>query len=376
MPRPPGPARVVGPTWLPSRNEWRVVVHRGDGARRSRGFGEQAKADDYAAETRRSLSLLAETKLSDAFTRYEEHLRVNRRNKPRSVADTLYRLGRFFPEPSARVRGLTPARCRDLYKDLATRPRMIRQAGGKLKEGPPLSPDSRLDILSTAKTFLKWCVDQQLLQSNPADAIKDDVTRNHGGIGRSVLRAKELRALYVHADREAKRGDERAVGVLMALLLGMRSGEIVRCQVRDVDDAHWVIEIPVENAKTVASSRLFAVPEVLRPLLTARMKGKAGDKYLLGSGDVAHDRKWVTVTVTAMCTRLRFPRIESAHGLRGAHNDLARKAGSTGDEVVRQLGHESESTTKRSYTSRMGREAISTGQQNRVLAVLAGGKAG
>jgi integrase len=245
---------------------------------------------------------------------------------------------------------------------------------GAVKEGSPLSPDSRLDILASVKTFFRWCVDKGYLQWNPVDKLKDGASRNHGGIGRTVLRAKELRALYGHAAELAAGGDQRALGVLMALLLGMRSSEIVRCQVRDVDDSRWIIEIPIENAKTTASSRLFAVPDILQPLLSRQLKGRAGDRYLLGSGDRPHDRGWVTDTVRAYCVKLHFPKIESAHGLRGAHNDLARQAGSTGDEVVRQLGHENESTTKRSYTSRIGREAISSGHQSRVLGVLQGGK--
>jgi integrase len=311
-----------------------------------------------------------------AIVQYREHLLVNRRNKPRSVEDTVYRLERFFAGLDTRLRALSPARCRGLYDAMAKRPRVIKLKDGKTKEGMLLSPDSRMDILSTVKTFFAWCVGRAFVSANPIDGIKDDGNRNHGGIGQTVLRAKELRALFGHARTKAEAGDERALGVLLALGLGMRSGEIVRCQVRDIDDARGIIEIPIESAKTKASARLVAIPAILLPLIDARLRGRGGEKYLLGDGERPHDRGWVTDTVKAMCTELRFPKVESAHGLRGAHNDLARQAGSTGEDVVRQLGHENESTTRRSYTSRMGREAISAGQQNRVLGVLAGGKAG
>jgi integrase len=307
---------------------------------------------------------------------YKEHLLGSGRNKGRSAEDAMYRLGKFFTNPDARLRALSPAKCEALYEEMRTRARVIRVAGGKTKAGPPPSAGARLDIKSAVTAFLDWCVRKAFISSNPAAAIQDDGLRNHGAIGKCILSQKELRAYYKAAVAQADAGDERAVGALMPLVLGMRSTEIVTLRVRFVDDEMWSIEIPIDSAKTLASKRVFAVPPEIRPYLSRLISGKQGERFVFGDGETPHWRDWVSENVGRICSELKFPQIESAHGLRGAHNDLARQAGSTGDAVIRQLGHESESTTRRSYTSNTGKRAVSAGQQGQVLRVLSGGKGG
>lgn len=305
---------------------------------------------------------------------YKQHMLSSGRNKGRSADDAMYRLGKFFTNPDARLRALTPAKCEALYEEMKFRPRVIRLAGGKTKVGSPPSAGGRLDIKSAVNAFLDWCVRKTFIPSNPAAGLQDDGLRNHGAIGKCILSQKELRAYYQAAVAQADAGDERAVGALMPLVLGMRSTEIVHLRARFVDDEMWSIEIPIHSAKTTASARVFAVPPVMRPYLSKLLEGKDGEHFVFGDGESPHWRDWVSENVGRICRELKFPHIESAHGLRGAHNDLARAAGSTGDAVIRQLGHESESTTRRSYTSSTGKRAVSAGQQGQVLRVLSGGK--
>jgi integrase len=314
--------------------------------------------------------------VGEAMNLYKEHMLSSGRNKDRSVDDAVYRLGKFFTKPDQRLRALTPAKCEIMYEEMRTRPRVIRLAGGKTRLGPVPSAGGRLDIKSAVAAFLDWCVRKTFITTNPAASLHDDGLRNHGAIGKSILSQKELRAYFKAAVAQADTGDERAVGALMPLVLGMRSTEIVTLRARFVDDELWSIEIPILSAKTTASARVFAVPPVLRPYLSRLLKGKAGEQFVFGDGETPHWRDWVSENVGRICRELKFPQIESAHGLRGAHNDLARQAGSTGDAVIRQLGHESESTTRRSYTSNTGKRAVSAGQQGQVLRVLSGGKAG
>jgi integrase len=61
----------------------------------------------------------------------------------------------------------------------------------------------------------------------------------------------------------------------------------------------------------------------------------------------------------------------SAHSMRGLHSTLAMDRGVTGAVVAAALGHESPTTTIRSYAKP---EAVHTAQQRRVLTVLAGGR--
>jgi hypothetical protein len=61
----------------------------------------------------------------------------------------------------------------------------------------------------------------------------------------------------------------------------------------------------------------------------------------------------------------------TAHGMRGLHGTLAVERGATTHVVAQALGHESETTTRKSY---IAREAITGADQRRVLTVLAGGR--
>lgn len=379
-------ARVRGPTWLPSREQWRVIVVGSGGGQSLHYYRDQGTARAFAEKAQRRIGELRETKLNEALITYREHLVVARRNKPKSADDTVYRIERFFPNRAIRMRAITPARCRSAHEELKQQPRAIRLAGGKTKEGPPLSPDSRLNILSTVRTFLDWCVGKNYIDANPVKDLRDDAIRNEGGFGECDLSDKELRTLYTHAMNRAAAGDERALGVLMALVLGMRSNEICRCQVRFVDELLWTIKVPRQHAKTRKSIRTFEVPPGLRPMLLRQIEGKSGEQLLfparprpVADGDNPverpHDRGWVSKSLAAMCKALKFPVIENAHGLRGAHNDLARARGRTGYDVEAQLGHENEKTSERSYTSDIGRRAMSAHHTAKVLSVLEGGKA-
>jgi hypothetical protein len=54
----------------------------------------------------------------------------------------------------------------------------------------------------------------------------------------------------------------------------------------------------------------------------------------------------------------------------GVHSTLAMEAGVTGAVVAASLGHEDESTTRRSYAKP---DAVAGAQQRRALTVLVGG---
>jgi hypothetical protein len=68
---------------------------------------------------------------------------------------------------------------------------------------------------------------------NPLAEVTGVGQRNRG---KKQLRIDEARRLVDMCIREANQGDEAAVGVLTAFLLGLRASEVTDRVVRDLDD--------------------------------------------------------------------------------------------------------------------------------------------
>jgi integrase len=109
------------------------------------------------------------------------------------------------------------------------------------------------------------------------------------------------------------------------------------------------------------------VPDVLRRYLQRLAEGFAPDARLFPG----HWRDWPREWVQRICEAAGVPKV-SAHSMRGLHSTLAMEAGITGAVVAASLGHEDESTTKRSYAKA---DAVAGAQQRRALTVLSGGAA-
>lgn len=372
-------ARVLK-RWIDERRAWRVIAILADGRRSAREFGVEADADGYRKEWEAHLARLSEVTVERAIVIYKGHL-LKEGNRSSSVEDTEYRLRSFFaPALKARVTSITAERAKFLYlgrydgerlveHGLVTRPTYKQRDEKGNPVGPPLAADSHRNMLMEAKTFGRWWVSKGWVAASPLEGLQGVGRRNKGGLGKSTLRKTELRALDAAMVAKAKAGDERAVGAMMALYMGMRAQEIVTRQVRDLDVVDWTIGVDLAHAKTAASEREMGVPRIMRPMLARLIKGKAPEQFIFG-GDRPHWRDWVRESIQRICASEGIP-LETAHGLRGAHSDLAREAGATGELVARQLGHEKVSTGEQSYTRRRTVEAA---RQQRTLRVLRGGR--
>ncbi|MEO6955058.1 MAG: site-specific integrase, partial [Polyangia bacterium] len=154
------------------------------------------------------------------------------------------------------------------------------------------------------------------------------------------------------------------VAAMMTLILGLRASEVVTRTVRDVDDDGSLLWIP--SSKTDAGRRTVRIPTALRDHMLRLVKGRDADDLLFGRRWRDWPRKWVQ----RICSEAGVMKV-SAHGMRGLHSTLAVDSGITGHAVAAALGHESFSTTTTSYARP---EAVSNARQQRVLAVLDGGK--
>lgn len=361
-------ARILGP--YKHHDGWRCIEVAEDGSRKRRFFDTKEEADLYCRLFREQLAA-GERTTATALDEYEEHLKAEG-NKETSISRTRWSISVFFPAPIP-LWALSEKRCRQLYLDLTTR---NKHADHPEREPETYSVDSHRNALAEVKTFLGWCVDQSWISANPAAAIKGVGKRNRR---KPQLRIKQARRWYAKALALADAGDDGAGAALVALLLGLRAGEIVALTVHDLDETDEPGDtIWIDDAKTPAGRRELEVPEVLRPLLLAQAKGYPATAPLFrGRGGRPHWRDWVRKQVKRIATAAELPpevaKALTAHSLRGMLADLALRRGAPGELVAGALGHEDARTTREAYAQP---GAAEEGDRRRGLQVLAGGKAG
>jgi integrase len=179
--------------------------------------------------------------------------------------------------------------------------------------------------------------------------------------GKPQLTEDEAKQLLGCAVRLGGAGDAGAIATAVALLLGMRTGEIVERIVRDLDAGGTKLRIT--SAKTAAGIRTMKIPSVLQPLLKTLAGGKLPTDRLFGDWN----RHWVLRSVMRLCKEAGVP-VVPAHGLRGTHARLAVEAGISGDVVARSLGHENFGVTTDHYA---GQDAVAGAATDRVANALA-----
>lgn len=276
-----------------------------------------------------------------------------------TVTTYSHTLRRFFaPVLEKPLVNLKPARAAELYQALRT-------------GGDALSVDSQRNYLAQAKTFCKWAVKTQLLKSNPLTEIEPVGRRKHG---KPQPRRDEARKLLIVLLQEARAGDEGAVAALLAYLCALRASEIITRTVRDLDDGGRILWVDDTASgfkpKTDAGRRPVDVPHELQAALWKLTKDKLPGALLFVSPITGgqFDRGWPRDSVRRMCKKADVP-IVCAHALRGLYATLAIRAGTAPDIVKAAMGHESVTTTLRSYAT-PGSEAAA--QKERGLAALRG----
>ena len=329
-------------------NQWRLHIRGADGKERRVSFPTRDAADRAKAASSRELST---TTVDQAVSAWLKYLRDGGIIKEETKVTHWYRLRAFFRlgyrsdaagDPGGvLLRHLTPESCQALYD--------------KLREES--SVDTHRSSLTLAKSFGQWCVKQGLLKVNPVAGIEPQGERRRG---KEQLRVDEARRFIAMCCQLGGNGDVGAVGVMTALLLGMRAGEVVSRQVRDLDDDGRLLW--VTKAKTRAGDRTLEVPDFLRPYLVQLARGKQPTDRLFTD----KDRHWLLYHTHRLCKLAGVTRV-CAHSLRGLHSTLAAESGTTGHAVARALGHTSFTTTRKHYVQPGTVEKVARGK---VLSVL------
>jgi integrase len=323
------------------RNQWRLIVRLADGSQEAIPFATEAAA---RAHKTKLLKEIAGRTVSEAVQEFIVDMRESGlRSGTVKVAE--FRLRAFFQldrevdgktmpyaEPGGLLEDLQPRTCEQLYRA------MVKTC----------AVDTHRNALAVAKGFGAWCVKQNWIATNPLEEITGVGQRNRG---KKQLRIDEARKLVDLCIREANKGDEAAVGVLTAFLLGLRASEVTDRVVRDLDDNGRLLWI--EFGKTRRSRRTLEVPALLRPYLLALAKGRAPDEQLISrtisrrSGK-KRDRQWLAHHVARLCEEAKVP-VVCTQSLRGLHASVATDAGATSHVVASALGHSSPAVTHAHY---------------------------
>lgn len=234
------------------------------------------------------------------------------------------------------------------------------------EDGTRRANDTHHNALNLGRQWAKFCVSKRWLHSNPFAGVEPVGQKVHGSEKEqlSLDESRRLRA-YCHMHRD----DQGAVLTLAYLLLGTRASELVKRDVRDLDDDGN--QLRVGKTKTKAGRRRMVLPDELRELLVALAKDKQPDAPLFTNTSGKRATRWVAYNhVKRICKLAKVPEL-CPQALRRTQSSLATDAGVAALAVSAHLGHASTGITARAYVDP---DVARNAGVERGLRAIAGGK--
>ncbi len=252
------------------------------------------------------------------------------------TVDEINRLIAGFLPAEASLLAITAQEAERLYRTLTER---------LTRRGTVIATSTHHTLLSRARAFFRWTVERGYLTQNPFAHVRPIGQKRAGKIQLTIDEARRFKQV---AQQLAEAGDVAALGVLMLLLLGLRCGEVLARQARDVDDDARVLWIT--RGKTKNARRRLEVPEEIQESLRRLIAEKAPTDLIFGTNRAGgvRNKAYLWFKVQALCKAAGVPPVCS-HSLRGLHSTLALEAGATPHLVAAALGHSSFRVTARHY---------------------------
>lgn len=331
------PPRVVGP--YQERHRWRIVVVE-NGKRKSFFCASQEEALKLKGDFTKEVDLPPSRRLVDVLADWErDKVRIGACKLPSAQHQTS-RLRMFLrPMLAEEIASLTPRRAAALYESHTAR--------ASRRTGQALSAATHRFDLRIAKLFFSWAVKRGYLGFHP---FKDVGPVGKPRAGKPQLRIEEARRFTTAALLHFEEQDNPlALGALLALMMGLRTSEVISRVVRDLDDGArylWIDEGKTQNAR-----RHLEVPAVLSPLLLRLAEGRRSEELLFGVNPLTgrpYRRQSMHHTVQSICSKAGVPRV-CTHSLRGLWATLAVKSGAVSHAVAESLGHHSFAVTQKHY---------------------------
>jgi len=361
MPRPTDPrARVLGPYEIKSLGRWRlVVIHTPQAARREdRSSTFTYPTEEEALEAKQQhVEDICNATVGRAIDEYSQHLQEK---QTIGYAETIRRLRLFFPDHDMMLSRVTAERGKKWYDTFRER---------KRHDGELVSVAYHRAVLINARSMLTWCVDEKhWLRDNPLAAVKGIGKRKSG---KRKPTGNELQQWYAYVWARVQRGDGAALAVMMQLAMALRSSDLTRRLVRDVDLG--CTQLIVEDGKTEASNEPRVIPEKLRPYVQRLIDDRGSLEPLFKSDRTEgghHDGHWLWQAQERFCRLAKVPHF-CPHALKGVSGTVLAKRGAAGDLVMDHLSHEDGATTFRHYVDR---RVVESAQAEQAFKVIAGGK--
>jgi integrase len=206
--------------------------------------------------------------------------------------------------------------------------------------------------------------------------------RDGAGDGRKVegadkprLTVDESRRLQAYCHEHATT-DPGAAITLAYLLLGSRASDLVKRDVRDLDDDGRLLWIG--RTKTGAGTRRLLIPDELTPYLVVLAQGRSGDAPLFVSEASRRwpaGRRWSRHMaynhVRRIASDAKVP-VLPPQALRRTQATLAEDAGETALAVARHLGHATAAAPAVTHRSYVSRDTVRNAAVKRGLTALRG----
>jgi integrase len=323
------------------RDRWRVLRRAPGDPDKWVSFDTEVEANTFLTEARRRLE---GWRVSEAITAYVASMK-RRDCAKESLTFARNRLRSLARDQDELLASITPARARVLLDRV---------------EG---SVATRRETLKLARRWWAWLVGEGWARGAPWDGLQVLGVRGRGKAQLTGQEAARLAAWCIAAVPTKP----RKLGVLLALMMGLRRNEIVHLCGRDIDMAGTVLW--VRGTKTANAMRRLEVPAILAPLLLDLAEKVGPGGHLFG-----HTAKsWMREHIHGACDAAGVPRV-SPHGLRGTFATLATSAGAAAHAVAEALGHGTDTAIAERHYIQAG--ASQAAAAARVLTVIAGGKGG
>lgn len=349
------PYSVLGP--YADRKGWRVRVYVNGEEIECKCFDDRQDALTYKQTQEDKLSHLQHRALRDVLEEWAQYTVCVGTYKAETANGAAASLRRFLGDAlDSDIRDLTAKRATEICNLAVMTPTE--------KTGAPLSVASRKLFISRAKTLFTWAHERGYIRVNPFADIKvlGKVRR-----GKPQLRIDEARRFIDTALRHYTETHQAlAVAVAGALFMGLRTGELLDRQVRDLEDGGRYLCI--DRGKSQNATRRPEVPEPLRPYLLDLASQRGPSEPLFGyapCGGKWHRQEVFNMT-RRICELAGVPLV-CTHSLRGLFATLAVQTGAATHAVAAALGHGSFSMTARHYAQA---NALVSAQVARVADVL------
>ena len=307
---------------------------RGPGGRRATVYKTEREALhailDAVAEAKAAVPVL----IDDAIDAYVEQLRERGRRES-TIGEAEYRL---------RPLGRIVANVGDLKPDHVRR----RLAGeGRLDKRPhaELSVATKRGTLARIRDACRFWIERGWLARDPTAKIE---VKGKVGRGKPTLTPREARLLD---DVLVDDSSEAATAVMLALRLGLRSGEIRRLRVKalDLEGDPPTLHVARETTKSDHGVRTLPLHAPLPARMAKLTHGRElGDLVFAGRKGKPRGSDWVRAATVRYCQRAGVT-VVTAHGLRGTHRRLALDGGAAVEAAALALGHGSTTVGERHY---------------------------